>query len=205
MKPLAMIIVGGGVLLLITGTALGALVVSNMMDNSVESDENTDAPPEREPTPTSATNPTEECLTPTPTVGDGPGTTETTVGERTISSDTIESRFATAALQQEDTVQPVTLHTELSVVARQHSQASAGGNTYEYTVKDGCEFNTVHTTILNDNTNSQSALGIADALRDELSSSDIESIREDHDAVGVGVYLDNGEMHLTVATLNRPT
>jgi len=188
--------------LIVTGGVLGGLfLIFGGNDQPENSGPNPAATPE--PTPTPTPDPVTACLDPTPTTGDGPGTTATTINDRPVESGAIEARFSsTLASSEEERVGRVQVNENLSVVARQHAQATAGGQEDNYALADSCELNTVHATILEDNIDTPTSPVIADTLYSEFTSQELSQIRADHDAVGIGVYISNGEIHITIATLD---
>lgn len=205
MKPLAKLMISGILVLFVVGGGVLGLVITNAMSGGDSVDDGPapeQATPENdEPTPTG--DPVETCLNPTPAAGDGPGATEVSIDDRAITSDAIETQFSESVYPPNpNTGERTTIDTNLSVLARQHAEATAGGNTYDYSVSNDCTLNTVHTDVLTDDVGYPSAGVVANALETKFSDSELDSIQADHDAVGVGAYLDNGEIHITVATLD---
>lgn len=205
MKPLAKIIIAGALIVFLTGAVIVGAIVTNAMGGETVDDTPDDIQePTPEPTPTATADPVEQCLTPVPAVGDGPGTTDLKINDRPVQSDAVENRLSDSLLTSNtDEFQNTDVNENMSVVARQHAEAAAGGNTYDYTVADGCELNTMSATVLDSDISSPSSASIADSLQSELTTADLETIRADHDAVGIGVYMSNGVIHMSVVTLDH--
>lgn len=206
MKPVAIAILSVVTIVLLGGLALGGIIGYNIITDGGNSADDTPAPEtttSNDPTPT-ATDPVTNCFDSPPTVGDDPGTTETTINTRPVTSTAIEHRLSNSLLTaSNDEIQTTSVNENLSVLARQHAQATAGGQQYEYTIAESCELNTQHVDVLTEDITSPSSASVADSLQNEFTAGELDAIQADHEAVGIGVYLNNGEIHVTVATLTR--
>lgn len=193
-----------GVVLVLSASVVGGAYLLFNDSGTPNDGTTTPAPNTPAPTPTATPDAVEACLTPAPTDSDSPATTTITIDDRTFNSDDLETSTEGVLVEQLSTQQnPVEMHDTLSVVARQHAEATAGGNEYDYTVADNCELNTMHTTILSSDVGRATPSVIGQTLVSSLSSEELSQIGADHDAVAAGVYLTNGEIHLSVVTLDR--